>query len=56
MRSNLQYQAAFEIRCMGQGNECVGGPCFAPRAMEMFDEENMEGFPREVVLAWLRHD
>ena len=52
--SNLQYEAALLIGCTGAGSQCLRGECFA-RAIGMFSGKGMEGIPREVVLALLRH-
>lgn len=52
VRSGLLYQAAYGIGCRG-GNQCGRGLWFA-RAINMFAGKNMEGIPRDVVLAFLR--
>lgn len=54
VRSCVQFNAAKDLGCKGQGNQCLRGPCMAA-AMAMFDGKKMEGISKVVVDALIKY-
>lgn len=54
VRSNIQNETAIVVGAQGARNQAVRGNCMA-RAMGMLSGKGVEGIPRTVVEALLRH-
>lgn len=54
VRCQLQYLASVNIGARGVGNQAKRGDCFKT-LIDMFDGSGMDGVPRDIVLALLRH-
>lgn len=54
VRCQLQYEASRAIGAIGAGKQAKRGDCFK-KLIDMFCGTGMEGVPRLIVLALLRH-